>query len=96
MTSSAEEALDFMRAHPEVVQQFDEVAAELIRRGHKRYSADVIFHLLRWQTGRDLDNRFTATFARDWLRRHPRHPRFFELRRSLADGLVTTAQMSLI
>lgn len=71
----------------DVAVLFDRLALEIIKLGHKRYSADAILHRIRWhyhiEKG-DLDfkcnNNWTSKLSRWFLARHPTHSQFFEIR----------------
>lgn len=80
---------DFHRENPEVYREFCNIAAELIRRGIRRYSAYAVMHVVRWHRiqatkgagGWKINDHFVPHYARLWLERHPQHAGFFELRR---------------
>jgi hypothetical protein len=57
-----------------------------IERGHRRYSAKLIFELIRMEEKLKVkSDKFKlayahrAYYARLWLKEHPSHPRFFKL-----------------
>lgn len=67
---------------------FETLALEVADRGFKRYSADSILHRVRWHFSIEksdrtfkCNNNWTAPLARWFLRRHPEHEKFFELRK---------------
>ena len=77
----------FHGENPHVYEAFCKLAQQAIQAGAERSSADLICHVIRWNrqlatSGFDfkINNCFTAYYARLWLRDHPEHPRFFELR----------------
>jgi len=80
---------EFHRRHPEVWSKFVEIALELIRQGCKRYGAQTIFAIIRYQTrlGDDgktrfkINNDFAPFYARRFLREYPEHAGFFQLRK---------------
>lgn len=80
-----ERARLFIQYNPEVYGLFDRIAREAIARGRRRYSADAIFHIIRWTLHIEMNDDFTAEFAREWLSRNPDYPTFFETRRSQCD-----------
>lgn len=48
----------FCEEHPDVPRMFVEIALDLRRRGHQRYSADGICHVIRWHratSGQDAE-----------------------------------------
>lgn len=78
----------------DVYDLFDRLTLEIIKRGWTRYSADAVLHRIRWYHHVEKGNRefkcnnnWTAVLARWWLKKHPDHPGFFELReRRMSDG----------
>jgi hypothetical protein len=80
---------DFHQRHPEVWDRFVEIALELIRRGHKRYGAQTIFAIMRWEgslgddgvTAFKLNNDFAARYARRFQRVYRENADFFATRR---------------
>lgn len=82
MSQLTEEFYDFHAANPDVFAKFSEYAYELISRGCKKFSSDAILHRVRWHL--KLNDHFTAHYARMWLAKNPKHPKFFELRKVTA------------
>lgn len=84
---------DFHRDNPHVYELFRQYAFEVIQAGRTRYSADAIFHRIRWhmniETRSDedfkLNDHFTALYARLFRQDHPEHAGLFETRRSQVD-----------
>jgi hypothetical protein len=80
---------EFHTKHPHVWRQFERSALRLIARGHVRYSADGILHVIRFdadvrveRTGSwKIDNRFSAFYSRMFALAHAEHAEFFETRR---------------
>lgn len=79
----------FHRAHPEVLALFERFTLERIGLGFKNYSADAIFHRIRWEMARPtyakgeefkLNDHYTAFYARAFMRQHPEHEGFFRTR----------------
>lgn len=78
----------FDREHPDVYQQFIEVAFDLWLRDIEHYSADAICHVIRWfrvTSGKDhsgfkINNNFTALYARKAIANYPQLEGFFRLR----------------
>lgn len=72
--------------HPEFYPAFERIAFDFIRRGFKRYSADGILHIIRYQTllrdGTNFkcNNDFTALMSRRFNARNPEHKGFFQTR----------------
>jgi hypothetical protein len=89
--------LAYHRQHPEVYAQFQNIAFRAIERGFKRLSADFIFHVIRWESGKGhelcLNNNFTAYYSRMFLKDHPTYSGFFEIRRSKAEQLMPRSEM---
>jgi len=74
-------------APPDVQELFDSLALGLARNGFKRYSARALLHVIRWhyhvakgEREFKCNDMWTPLMARNWLRRHPQYPDFFELR----------------
>ena len=44
-----------------------------------------MLHIVRWQARVDINNDYSAHYARKWLQIHPEARSFFELRASAAD-----------
>ncbi len=72
---------------PDVCLYFEKLALDLIRDGHRRYSADGICHRIRWHwqvergdKGFKINNNDAAPLARWFLARNPSAKGFFELR----------------
>lgn len=79
----------FHRANPEVMDRFIQVAFELIKNGHKRYSSDGILHVIRYDLNKSrpntndqfvINNSWSAYMARYFIHLYPQHKDFFELR----------------
>lgn len=83
----------FDALHPEVYTLFKRFAQELLDRGARRGSADMVMHRIRWETaagakptdpGRPtfkLDNNFSSRYARKLAAEDPRFESFFTFRR---------------
>lgn len=61
-----------------------------IRLGFTAYSADAIFHRIRWETATPayelgkqfkMNDHYTAFYARAFMRKYPEHEGFFRLRK---------------
>ena len=72
---------------PDVCLYFEKLALDLIRDGHRRYSADGILHRVRWHwqvergdRGFKCNNNWTAPLARWFIARNPAAKDFFALR----------------
>ena len=81
------------RANPWLLPKLVDIAIELKRRGHARYSIDGIFHILRWETGLStgdlslkVNNNHTALAARDLMADYPELDGFFQVRERKARG----------
>ena len=75
------------RKHPRLLPHLARLALELKHRGHKRYSVDGLFHILRWETGATtgdlgfkMNNDYTAFASRDLMKQYPQLEGFFQLR----------------
>ncbi len=77
------------KAHPEVYERFRQIAFDLLRNGHKHYSADGILHVIRFELNRvianpkdqyRINNNFSAYYARYFIHMYPEYEGFFETR----------------
>jgi hypothetical protein len=73
----------------EIVGLFEKFALELIASGIDRYSARAIFHRIRWHFHVEkgdrefkMNNNFTPSLSRWFMRKYPLHADFFETRNS--------------
>lgn len=75
----------FHREHPEVYVKLVELARVRLRMGHEKGSAKQLFEALRWNARPgelpQLNNNFTALYAREIMRREPDLGGFFETRK---------------
>jgi hypothetical protein len=83
----------FHARHPEVAKQLLGLARQARARGHKTYSIDCLFHLVRWHMdverddhdpcgdGFKLNDHFTAYYARLLMQEHPELVGFFRIRK---------------
>ena len=81
------------RKNPELIPQLANLAKELKSYGHKRYSIDGLFHILRWETrtstgdlGFKVNNNHTAFAARELMEEYPELEGFFQLREQKPRG----------
>lgn len=83
------------RANPWLMPKLAEMAIEAKRCGFGRWSADALFHVLRWETrhstgidglGLKVNNNYTALAARDLMREYPELDGFFKTRERKARG----------
>ncbi len=80
---------EFHKRNPEVWKRFQEIALELIRRGQKRYGAQTIFAIIRWEswlgdggvTAFKINNDYAPLYSRRFQRTYPEHGNFFSTRR---------------
>ena len=83
----------FHRDNPRVYEMFKRFAFEVIQAGYSHYSADAIFHRIRWHVNIEtrsaddfkLNDHFTAPYSRMFMEDHPAHEGFFRTRRSQTD-----------
>lgn len=82
------------KRHPSLLSQLALLAKELKRAGHKRYSMDGLFHILRWETrattgdsGLKINNNYTAFAARDLMEKYPELQGFFQTRKQKPRGV---------
>lgn len=78
---------------PWLLDQLASLAIEAKRRGLKHWSADALFHVLRWETGASIgdlglkaNNNHTALVARDLMAEYPELNGFFRTRVRKARG----------
>lgn len=86
---SIQEAFEaFDREHPEVYARFRNLAADLLNKGHARYSADALLHVIRWHYALQgprpedfkINNNFSSRYARKLASEDERFAEFFETR----------------
>ena len=77
----------FMESHPEFYEAFKDHAFALMGAGHKKYSADGIFHVIRFHSairdstsGFKVNNDFTRPMADLFRAEFPDHAEFFPKR----------------
>ena len=82
----------FHAKNPEVYGLFKRFAYEALRRHHERFSADMVLHRVRWETGVvthgelfKINNNYSAFYSRLFMLQHPAHQGFFRCRASAAD-----------
>ncbi len=90
----------FHAANPQVYQMFIALAREAKNKGYKRFSAEIIFNVIRWKTilkatstvrttegekAIKLDNNHKAFYSRKLMKEFPEFDKFFETRKSNAD-----------
>lgn len=75
------------RANPWVLPRMAQIALEMKRAGHKRWSINGVFEVFRWQTRHDMNdlgfkanNNHRAYAARDLMREYPELDGFFSTR----------------
>ena len=82
---------EYGKQNPEIWQEFEKIALQLIFKGVKRYGAKAIFEIIRYH--RFLENRgdkfkvnnnYTAGYARKFVEKYPQYKDFFEMRRRRA------------
>jgi hypothetical protein len=73
--------------NPHVFRLFARYAQMAVNAGHKRFSADMVLHRLRWNTMVEtfsdkfkINNNYSAYYARLWMRENPEHDGFFSTR----------------
>jgi hypothetical protein len=70
-----------------VAKEFERLALQAIASGRCRFSARTLVELVRWHTAIEqkgepfkINNNLTPRLARWFLRKHPEHAGFFEMR----------------
>lgn len=93
-----EQVNSYHRQHPEVWDLFCAFTREVIRAGHKNYSANAIFERIRWERdigGNEgdafkLNNNYRAFYARRFMTINPQFEGFFRTRKQIsADARAT-------
>ncbi len=76
-----------LEAHPEFYTEFKRHAYALMKRGHKNYSADGIFHVIRFHSAMSdstgaykVNNDFSCLMSRKFDEDHPEFVGFFRQR----------------
>lgn len=90
----AEETFNaYHNANPKIYKEFRHLALEAIRRGHKNFSAKMIFEIIRWNgpvsgdDGFKLNNNYHSFYARMFEKEFTNYTGFFRKRKSKADSL---------
>lgn len=80
--------------NPELLDACYRLCLKAKARGFNRWSADAVFHVLRWETalttcdlGLKINNNYSSLMARDLLALHPDLDGFFETRVRKARGV---------
>jgi len=72
--------------NPQIWVEFKNIAIELILKGREHYGAKSIFEVIRYHTavkGKgefEVNNNYTAYYARKFMREYPEYDGFFETR----------------
>lgn len=84
--------LEYHRDNPHVYELFKEFALQIIKSGHKNFSARGIFHRIRWETYTDdrfeplkVNNNYSSGYARLFEQDYPEHKGFFRKRKLTAE-----------
>ena len=77
----------FHQANPWVLEAFERLTADLVRRGHTRVGIGMLTEVLRWHYGRQttgddfrINNNLRSRYVRALLDRHPEWAGLFETR----------------
>lgn len=80
--------------HPELLDACYKLCLRAMSKGIQRWSADAVFHVLRWETalttgdlGLKINNNYSSLMARDLLALYPELEGFFETRVRKARGM---------
>jgi len=79
--------------HPDIWQEFRDIAMDLILKGRDHYGAKAIFEIIRYHRairgGSDfkVNNSFTASYARKFAAEYPEYSTFFEFREKHNESL---------
>lgn len=79
-----EQFLKFHHENPRVYELFSKFTHQVIERGHQHYSADAIFHRIRWHTSVEttdpdfkIGDHNRVFYARLWCQKNPTHADLF-------------------
>jgi hypothetical protein len=82
----------YLASNPKVWRLFETFTFDRINKGYLQYSADSILHRIRWEAPvkttyeYKINNNISSYMARHFIRKHPNHAGFFELRRQTTKG----------
>lgn len=89
----AEQWEECKKKQPDLIPKLAELAFELQRSGHTRYSISGLFHILRWETrettgdlGLKVNNNHQPFAARELMIKYPKLIGFFETRMQKPKG----------
>lgn len=89
----------FHTMNPHVYESFSQLARQMRATGKKRYSAQAIIYVLRWEYDLktqgdvfEINNDFTSVYARLLCIEEPEFLQFFELRRMPNKGVKSDEQ----
>jgi hypothetical protein len=79
-----ESFLKFHHENPKVYELFSKFTHMVVARGFQHYSADGIFHRIRWHTGVDttdpeykIGDHMRVFYGKLWAQKNPRHADLF-------------------
>ena len=79
---------DYHKSNAQVYDLFERFTMDVIKRGHKKYSANAVFERIRWHTNVEtehgefrLSNNHRAYYARYFHWKHPEFDGFFRTKR---------------
>ena len=84
----------YLANNPKVWRLFETFTFDRINKGYDQYSADSILHRIRWEAPvksadeaeYKVNNNISSYMARHFIKKHPNHTGFFELRRQTTKG----------
>lgn len=87
--------LRFQHENPRVYELFSKFTRQVIERGHQHYSADAIFHRIRWHTSIEttdpdfkIGDHNRVFYARLWTQKNPSHADLFRSKETnMASGV---------
>lgn len=92
---SNEKFPQYHKDNPHIYEKFKETTLEAISIGHKRFSAEFIFNIIRWKTPVaakgdtfKINNNFKAFYSRMFMNEHPQYKGYFETRKSKYDATI--------
>jgi len=95
LTDGNEKFWKFHRENPKVYELFKRFAFEAINAGRTRFSADAIWHRIRWFTTVEtndenfkLNDKYRSYYGRLFVLDFPQHATLFEMRKSKSNSLL--------
>ena len=82
----------YHKENPQIYEAFEKFTLEAIKKGHKKFSAEFIFNIIRWKTGVSaeadkfkVNNNYKAFYSRLFMNNNEEYKDFFRTRKSKYD-----------